>query len=229
VKTPNTVEEKLMSYTKVVDAEVKQYGIAVAYTLEKMRSLCTNKADEDGWCFFTDKLAIETFGIVKHKTQWQRLIKEMEGYGLILVKKKATAIGRVNFYKLTNVANAEPTRAKFIKSKEIGANTFTDPKKAEKATKRKEIMAAQTTWQNTPDMPAPSSPEPAVEKPSEQSEILTKAYKRQVVPAGLHKLMDNGGEMVVCSNGVDAPLVVQSRFKMQVIQWCVENNVEYVS
>lgn len=216
-----------MSYTKVVDAEVKQYGVAIAYTLEKMRSLCINKADDEGYCFFTDKLAIETFGVVQHKTQWVRLIKEMKDYGLIIVKKKATAIGRVNFYKLTDLANSEPTRSKFIRTTTTRTNTFNDPKKAEKAVKRQQIIAAQTTYQNTPDMAAPTSPEPIVDAPSTQGDMLTMAYRRMVVPAGIHKVMENGGEMTICSDGTNPPLVAQSRFKMQIMEWCVENGVEY--
>jgi hypothetical protein len=202
-----------MSYTKVIDAEVKQYGIAVAYTLEKMRSLCTNKADEDGWCFFTDKLAIETFGIVQHKTQWVRLIKQMVEHGLIMIKKKTTAIGRVNFYKLTNTANQQPTRVKFDKSKEIGANTFTSPEKATKATERKRIMVNQTTWQNTPDMPSPESPAFVEEKPTD---VVLAVMKRTVIPKGVYKATDNGSEVLVVSNGMDAPLMAQMRFKTAV-------------
>ena len=202
-----------MSYTKVIDAEVKQYGIAIAYTLEKMRSLCLNKADEDGWCFFTDKLAIETFGIVQHKTQWVRLIKQMVDRGLIIVKKKATAIGRVNFYKLTDLSNQQPTRMKFAKSKEIGANTFTNPDKAAKASERKRIMQNQTTWQNTPDMPAPASPEFIEEKPVSVVEAVT---KRTVLPKGVYKATDNGSEVLVVSDGVNVPLMAQTRYRSAV-------------
>lgn len=203
-----------MSYTKVIDAEVKQYGIAVAYTLEKMRSLCANKADEDGWCFFTDKLAIETFGIVQHKTQWVRLIKKMVEHGLIMIKKKATAIGRVNFYKLTNTANQQPTRVKFEKSKEVGANTFTSPEKAVKATERKRIMANQTTWQNTPDMPSPESPTCVEEKPTD---VVLAVMKRTIIPKGVYRATDNGSEVLVVSNGMNAPLMAQTRYQGAVL------------
>lgn len=217
-----------ITYTTVLHSEVEKYGIEVAFTIANMDSLRRKNPRPDGGIVYLYELALK-HGLVKNEPAFRRLIKKMNQLGTILITKRRMGATNINVYFLTEEVLSNPDRIALNKSRDEKLNTFTDPKKAEKATKRKEIMAAQTTWQNTPDMEAPSSPEPVVEKPSEQSDILTKAHKRQVVPAGLHKVMDNGSEMIVCSNGTDTPLVVQSRFKMQVMKWCVENNVEYVS
>jgi hypothetical protein len=70
-------------------------------------------------------------------------------------------------------------------------------------------MATQTTWQNTPDMSSPESPAFVEEKPTD---VVLAVMKRTVIPKGVYKAADSGSEVLVVSNGTDAPLMAQTRY-----------------
>ena len=210
---------QLNSYTNVIDSEVKEYGLTIAYVLTKMHSLCINNPDEEGYCNFTHSFAIEVFGIVQHQTQWARVIKQMKQLGLIVVKTKATPTGRYNFYKLTEKVLSNPMRKRIAESKEQKLPTFSKAEKVVKKAKSQAITKSQTPFQNTPDMKAPESPAFIPETPTSPVQAF---LKREVIPQAIYRTMHEGSEVFVVSNGVDSPKMVNGRFKQLLNSTCQE-------
>lgn len=213
---------QLNSYTNVIDSEVKEYGLTIAYVLTKMHSLCLNNPDEEGYCNFTHTFAIEVFGIVQHQTQWARVIKQMKQLGLITVKTKSTPTGRYNFYKLTEKVLSNPMRKRITESKEQGLPTFSKAEKVVKKAKSQAITKSQTPFQNTPDMKAPESPAFIPEAPTSPVQAV---MKREVIAEGIYSTTDNGSSVYVVSNGRDVPKMVDARFKSLLATTCQELGV----
>lgn len=202
----------MTTYTTVLHSDIVSYGIECAYTIANMDSLRRNNPRPDGGVVYLYRLALQ-HGLVENEPAFRRLIKKMVEKGAITITKKRMGATNINVYHLTDAVLNNPDRIALTKSRDSKTNTFTNPEKAVKASERKRIMQNQTTWQNTPDMPAPSSPEFVEEKAVSVVEAVT---KRTVIPKGVYKATDNGSEVLVVSDGVNVPLMAQTRYKAAV-------------
>lgn len=214
-----------MRYSTILHSDVKDFGIQEAFALANMLSLHKNCSNDDGSFIYCWALA-EQHGIAKSKSAFHRIIASLCKLGLLLVVRKRIGGSFINYYWLSEKYLCRQDVATLQKDRTNKTASIGKSEAAKRSVVKQQINESLSDFQRDKDAVLADSP--VVEFKVEEAQSPVQAFlKGEVLPRGIYPATDSGEGIYILSNGLDKPVRVSKRFKIEVAHKCVSLGLDF--